>query len=291
MGKYLRNKKRIIKWTIIALLFIWLIWGNLTVQLTTITITDGDLPDAFDGYKIAQISDLHNAGFGKDNHALINMLKSQAPDIIVITGDMVDSEHTNVEVAVTFAKQAVEIAPCFYVTGNHEGWLLAGEDDDKENKEEYDKLETALIRAGVRMLHDESVLLEQEGAVIQLIGMDDPTYRMVAGNAPFKASLQELVSEEYFAVLLAHRPEMVNIYAECGVDMVLAGHAHGGQVRIPFVGGLVAPSQGFLPKYDAGTYTEGTTTMVVSRGIGNSMVPVRVNNRPEIVVVELQSKE
>lgn len=307
MDKNIGNKKRIIKWTVIAILLIWLLWGNLTVKLTTITVSDADLPDAFAGFKIAQISDLHNAEFGKDNHVLIDMLKNQAPDIIVITGDMVDSEHTDVDVAANFARQAVKIAPCYYVTGNHEGWLAEGEDDEAWDDEaesrkecsderdhtsaketEYDKLEAALIDAGVHVLHDESLMLKRDGETIQLIGMDDPTYRVVAGNAPFRSKLQELESEELFTVLLSHRPEMFDTYVQSNIDVVFAGHAHGGQVRIPFVGGLVAPGQGFLPEYDAGAYTDGTTTMVVSRGIGNSMVPVRVNNRPEVVVVELQ---
>lgn len=291
MKKIQINKKKGMIWSVFGVLLLWLVWSNVTVQLTTITVVDSDLPAAFAGYKIAQVSDLHNAEFGKDNRVLIGMLKEQTPDMIVITGDMVDSERTNVDVAVEFAKQAVHIAPCYYVTGNHEGWLAEGEDEEDtvaEEITEYDRLEQELLQAGVVVLHDEAILLEREGAMIQLIGMDDPTYRTTVGSAPFRAKLQELASEERYTVLLSHRPELFDTYVKAQVDLVLTGHAHGGQVRIPFVGGLVAPGQGFLPKYDAGTYAEETTTMVVSRGIGNSIVPVRVNNRPELVIVELQ---
>lgn len=264
-----------------AVLLIWLIWSNVTVQLTLITVPDVDLPTAFSGYKIAQISDLHNAQFGMDNSVLIQMLEEQKPDIIVITGDMVDSNRTNVDVAVEFAQRAVGIAPCYYVTGNHEGWL----------EKEYERLEEGLIAAGVTVMHDETVTLKKDGETIQLIGVDDPTFRYYFGGKPFASQLQELKDDKAFTVLLSHRPELFDTYVKEEFDIVFSGHAHGGQVRIPFVGGVIAPQQGFFPEYDAGAYTEGTTTMVVSRGIGNSVVPVRVNNRPEIVIVELQKEE
>lgn len=275
------SKKKWILGILISVLFIWLIWSNVTVQITHITVPDEDLPSAFDGYKIAQISDLHNAKFGKDNNVLIKMLEEHQPDIIVITGDMVDSNHTDVEVAIQFARRAAAIAPCYYVTGNHEGWL----------EKEYERLEAGLLAAGVDVMHDEAVILEKGGDSMQLIGVDDPTFRYYFGGNPFRSQLQKLKNNDEFTVLLSHRPELFETYVKEDVDIVFTGHAHGGQVRIPFVGGVVAPGQGFLPEYDAGIYTEGTTTMVVSRGIGNSVVPVRVNNRPEIVIVELQKEK
>lgn len=275
------SKKKWLLGLLMTALFIWLIWSNVTIQLTHIAVSDADLPVAFEGYKIAQISDLHNAKFGKDNNVLIKMLEEQKPDIIVITGDMVDSNHTDVEVAIEFAQRAVAIAPCYYVTGNHEGWI----------EKEYERLETGLLAAGVEVMHDESVILEKDGEFIQLIGVDDPTFRYYFGGAPFVSQLQKLKDDNAFTVLLSHRPELFDTYVQEEFDIVFSGHAHGGQVRIPFVGGVIAPQQGFFPEYDAGTYTEGTTTMVVSRGIGNSVVPVRVNNRPEIVIVELQKRE
>ncbi len=272
------NKKKLILFGLTAVLLIWLIWGNVTVQLTRLTVTDADLPEAFVGYKIAQISDLHNAKFGRDNNVLIQMLEEQKPDIIVITGDMADSNHTDVDVAIEFARRAVAIAPCYYVTGNHEGWL----------EKEYERLEEGLITAGVTVMHDETVTLEKDGESIQLIGVDDPTFRYYFGGAPFASQLKKLKDDRAFTVLLSHRPELFKTYVNGEFDIVFSGHAHGGQVRIPFVGGVIAPQQGFFPEFDAGAYTEGTTTMVVSRGIGNSVVPVRVNNRPEVIVVELQ---
>ena len=275
------NKKKRILLSLAAALLVWLIWSNVTVQLNLLTVTDADLPEAFAGYKIAQISDLHNAEFGKGNSVLIQMLKEQKPDIIVITGDMVDSNHTDVDVAIEFAQQAVTIAPCYYVTGNHEGWL----------EKKYEQLEAGLLEAGVDVMHNEAVMLEKDGESLQLIGVDDPTFRYYFGGEPFSSQLQKLKDDNAFTVLLSHRPELFETYVNGEFDIVFSGHAHGGQVRIPFVGGVIAPQQGFFPEYDAGTYAEGTTTMVVSRGIGNSVVPVRVNNRPEVVIVELQKEE
>lgn len=274
------KKKKITILIITVVLFLWLLWGNKTVELNNITISSKDLPSAFSGYKIAQISDLHNAQFGNENAMLIRLLKEASPDIIVITGDIVDSTHTDMDTAIAFVRNIVEIAPCYYVTGNHEAWL--GSD--------YNELENALIDAGVIVLHDEAVTLEKEGQTIQMIGVDDPDFSYIAADKIISAKLEHINITQEFTIMLSHRPELFDSYVENEIDLVLSGHAHGGQVRIPLIGGLIAPNQGLFPKYDAGVYSEGNTTMVVSCGIGNSVIPIRINNRPEIVLIELQSE-
>ena len=274
------KKKKITILIITVVLFLWLLWGNKTVELNNITISSKDLPSAFSGYKIAQISDLHNAQFGNENAMLIRLLKEASPDIIVITGDIVDSTHTDMDTAIAFVRDIVEIAPCYYVTGNHEAWL--GSD--------YNELENALIEEGVIVLHDEAVTLEKEGQTIQMIGVDDPDFSYIAADKIISAKLENINITQEFTLMLSHRPELFDSYVENEIDLVLSGHAHGGQVRIPLIGGLIAPNQGLFPKYDAGVYSEGNTTMVVSRGIGNSVIPIRINNRPEIVLIELQSE-
>ena len=274
------KKKKITILIITAVLFLWLLWGNRTIELNRITIFSKDLPSAFSGYKIAQISDLHNAQFGNENAMLIRLLKEASPDIIVITGDIVDSTHTDMDTAIAFVRDIVEIAPCYYVTGNHEAWL--GSD--------YNELENALIEEGVIVLHDEAVTLEKEGQTIQMIGVDDPDFSYIAADKIISAKLENINITQEFTLMLSHRPELFDSYVENEIDLVLSGHAHGGQVRIPLIGGLIAPNQGLFPKYDAGVYSEGNTTMVVSRGIGNSVIPIRINNRPEIVLIELQSE-
>ena len=258
----------------------WLWWGNRAVMVHTIEVTDQRLPQEFEGFRIAHISDLHNEVFGSENRELLTLLAGTKPDIIVITGDLVDSRHTDVNAALEFARGAVEIAPVYYVPGNHESRL----------PEEFWMLEQCLEKMGVNVLRGERTLLTREGAAVALIGVDDPTFQdKNSANWPgiVEEELGRLREEGLYSILLIHRPELLESYARAGMNLVFSGHAHGGQVRIPFVGGVIAPNQGFFPKYDGGLYTLGDTQLVVSRGLGNSLVPLRVNNRPEIVLAEL----
>jgi len=268
----------------LVMLIIWIAWGNKTLELNSYTISSDRLPDAFYGFRIAQVSDLHNAEMGKDNEKLISMLVDAEPDIIVITGDMIDSRNTKVDVALSFAEQAVKVAPCYYVTGNHEARV-----------NEYSDLKDGLLELGVIVLEDARTEIELSGETITLIGVDDPSFKTdyLFGDdeTVMKGKLDELTSEDDgYTVLLSHRPELFDIYVESDVDLVFSGHAHGGQFRLPFIGGVAAPNQGLFPKYDAGIYTEGKTDMVVSRGVGNSIIPFRVNNRPEVILIELTTQ-
>lgn len=271
--------------SLLIALVIWTVWGNTALELNTYTVSSGRLPEAFDGYRIAHISDLHNTEMGKDNDKLLNMLREAKPDIIAITGDLIDSRNTDIEIALQFVEEAVKIAPCYYVTGNHEARV----------SEYFDDLKNGLTELGIIILEDERVDLDKNSETITLIGINDPSFKSdyLFGDSEtvVETHLQELMNESYsFTLLLSHRPELFEIYVNNEVDLVLSGHAHGGQFRLPFVGGLVAPNQGLFPKYDAGLYTEENTNMIVSRGIGNSILPFRFNNRPEVILIELQSK-
>lgn len=264
--------------TIVLALLVWTIWGNTALEVNTYTVSGGGVPSAFDGYRIAQISDLHNAQFGKNNEKLLSLLRETKPDMIAITGDLIDSRNTDVDTALHFVKEAVKIAPCYYVTGNHEARVT-----------EYFELQQGLAALGMDVLDDEQMLLEREGEAISVIGLNDPSFQMGYDPAQLVDSrLRNMTDRADYTVLLSHRPELFDVYVENGIDLALTGHAHGGQFRLPFVGGLFAPDQGLLPEYDAGRYTEGNTNMIVSRGIGNSAFPLRFNNRPEIVLIELQ---
>ena len=270
---------------VLLALIIWTVWGNTALELNTYTISSDILPEAFDGYRIAHISDLHNAEMGKDNEKLLDMLRETEPDIIAITGDIIDSRNTNIDIALQFTKAAMEIAPCYYVTGNHEARIS-----------KYDELKAGMEAAGVVVLEDEKTKISLEGGEITLIGVNDPSYQTdyLFGDAEavMQSKLQEISdAENEFTILLSHRPELFEAYADNKMDLVLSGHAHGGQFRLPFVGGLVAPNQGLFPKYDAGLYTEENTNMIVSRGIGNSILPFRFNNRPEVILIELESEK
>ncbi len=279
------RKKKI--WTVVRtaffVLILWTIWGNVTVKTTVWDIKDNSIPEGFDGYRIAQISDLHNAEFGENHAKLLSILEKEQPNIIVITGDLVDANHTDMDIAVSFAEQATQIAPCYYVTGNHEAWL----------GERYDDLEKRLKDCGVNVLRNQAERITANGDSVWLMGVDDPDFAESGifdlSSCIIAAKAEHTGNEAEYKILLSHRPELFHTYVKEGIHLVFCGHAHGGQFRLPFIGGLVAPNQGIFPQYDSGIYQEKDTTMVVSRGIGNSIIPVRLNNRPEVVIAVMHT--
>ncbi len=287
------NRKKYIKSAIVLLIVIALLlfcsYQNRHLETTYYTYKAEHLDAEFDGYRIVQISDLHNAKFGKDNQKLVDRIRECEPDMIVLTGDLVDSNHTNVDRAVQFVDEIVKICPVYYVTGNHEYWLEASE---------YDELMSGLADAGVVILDDQVVEISRGDAKFRLVGLDDRSLsdgtlgtllNDQAGQKEETADNENSEKKE-FTVVLAHEPQYLARYAGIGVDLVLSGHAHGGQFRLPFVGGIVTPDQGFFPEYTAGEYYMDSTEMIVSRGLGNSVIPVRLFNYPEIVCVELVGK-
>lgn len=285
MLKHILTKKKTICILsgILLILIVWTAWGNTALELNTYTISNRELPDAFDGYRIAQVSDLHNAEFGDRNQRLLEMLREAEPDMIAITGDLIDSRKTNITVALAFAEEAVKFAPCYYVSGNHEARVS-----------EYQDLKTGLEAAGVTVLDDAQVKIEVSGESITVIGVNDPSFHadyLTSDATVMDRKLSELSSEDAgFAILLSHRPELFDTYVAHDMDLILTGHAHGGQFRLPLIGGLIAPNQGLFPKYNDGLYSEGNTNMIVSRGLRNSIIPFRFNNRPEVVLIELKGQ-
>ena len=257
----------------------WIAWGNTALTQTALTVRSERLPAAFSGFRIAHISDLHNAQFGENNEKLLELLRTAAPDCIAVTGDVVDSRRTDFDVAAAFMDAAAELAPVYYITGYHESRL-----------EDYPTLEQRFIDSGVTVVHNAAADIVRDDAHIRLIGIDDPDFFAAEEEeAYFRTALEALTGETVFTVLLSHRPEGFAAYAAQNIDLTLSGHAHGGQIRLPFVGGLAAPDQGVFPRYTSGLYTSGTSHMVVSRGLGNSLFPFRVNNRPEVVLITLEA--
>ena len=257
---------------------IWVFWSNKAIVLTKYKIK------ADSSLKIIQISDFHNAKFKNNNEELLTLIKGTAPDLIAITGDFIDSRHTNLERSVEFARELIKIAPCFYAPGNHESRM----------PENYALLTDALEEMGIVVLHDETTEFEKNGEIYTIIGVEDPMFITKNKDSAEKAKiiikdkLSELMKRvNGYSIVLSHRPEAFYSYVDVGADLVLTGHAHGGQVQIPFLGGLIAPNQGFFPKYTTGVHIAKKTKMIISRGIGNSLCPIRVNNRPEIVLIEL----
>lgn len=281
------TKKFKIILAVVSILFValvvWMAWGNTALELNEYTISSEEIPAQFSGFRIAHISDLHCSQIGKDNKNLLTMLEATKPDIIAITGDLFDeSKSETQEISYNFVSQALKIAPCYYVTGNHEARFT-----------EFDTLMAQLTEMGVIVLDDLSVEYTLGNQVIHIAGINDPSFETgyLFGDSAsvVNEKLLELKTNNTFQLLLSHRPELFEVYSKNGIDLVLTGHAHGGQFRLPFIGGLFAPNQGFFPEYDSGLYTDGQTQMIVSRGIGNSRFPFRINNRPEIILIELHS--
>ena len=269
-----------------ALLLAGNAWANARVWNARVEIRDEKIPAAFDGFVLCQVSDVHNEARGEGNAALLRALREAAPDLICITGDFLDSRRTDLDFALELAGQLAEIASAVYVTGNHEARL-----------KDLSALEAGLAARGVRVLRDDWMPLARGGEEIALLGLDDPGFSagedwtLAEGLDQTQARLSALLAQagDRFSLVLSHRPELLPAYAEAGADLVLSGHAHGGQVRLPGIGGLFAPGQGILPRLTSGVYARGETRLVVSRGLGNSAFPLRVFNPPEIVTVTLRA--
>ena len=279
------NKKTVLIVFVLVILClgIWTLWGNIALEVNEYEIVSDRIPEAFAGFRIAQVSDLHNKEVGAGYGQLLTLLSQINPDIIVVTGDLIDSRQTDLDIALEFAWQAGKIARVYYVSGNHEARV-----------HEYEDLKIGLVKAGVVILENQKVQITREGESITIMGIDDPSFQedYLFGDSESVArqAIENLQNEsDEYTILLSHRPELYDLYVETEMDLVFSGHAHGGQFRLPFVDGLVAPNQGFFPKYDAGQFTEENTTMIVSRGVGNSIIPIRFNNRPEIVLVTLRN--
>ncbi|MBQ7891896.1 MAG: metallophosphoesterase [Erysipelotrichaceae bacterium] len=254
-------------------------WANKALEVNTYTISSNRLPKAFDGFTIAHISDFHNTNIGDK---VLDKLDDTNVDIIVITGDIIDSRNTQPEIALEFVEELVKIAPCYYVSGNHEGRI-----------DVYPAFKEDMKALGVHVLEDECIEIKKENDVISLIGVDDPSFQtdyLFGDDITVMSTKLEQLKNEQYTILLSHRPELFDVYVEYDMDVVFSGHAHGGQFRLPFIGGLVAPNQGLFPKYDAGLFVEDNTHMIVSKGIGNSIIPMRFNNRPEVIVITLKSE-
>ena len=323
-------KRLLIGAGILAGLFCLNYWMNHQIFVRHMKIESASLPEEFHDFRIVQLTDIHSIRSQEQMEKILKKVRKEQPEIIVVTGDLVDSDYytnsANVIAAETENKVTAEkekemekstaptaefeiaeaipdiatlqlmeelltIAPVYMVYGNHEMILL----DDPENN----PLKVAMEEAGVVLLNHEKVRLEKNGEFIWLTGVQDPIVLYKdplfadSGNNNRERLAAELdyvledVKEEDYVVLLSHRPEYFEMYTEYPVDLALTGHAHGGQIRIPFIGGLYAPSQGWFPKYTSGLYEDGDFKMITSRGIGDSKKLMRVFNPPEIISVQL----
>ncbi len=270
-----RHGKLVVFLALVAVLAVLIYDSNTRLVTEDFTLRSMRVPQSFDGFRIVHLSDLHETEFGANNCDLISAVADADPDIIAITGDLVDKEGTESYVA-TLALELVNIAPVYYVSGNHEwasGWTL--------------DLFELLENCGVHVLRNEYEILTRGDDQIVIAGIDDP-------NGPYDQKTPEELVEEIrmaegnkYILMLAHRNTELDTWSSLGVDAVLCGHAHGGVIRLPFTDGLVAPGQGLFPTWTDGIYTKDDTQMLVSRGLANARGIPRFLNNPEVVCANL----
>lgn len=247
------------------------------LEISRYEVKSQKLPESFDGFKIVQLSDLHGAEFGEDGMELVEKVKELEPDIIALTGDFVTDEGDLAAVK-KLAGRLTELCPVYFVSGNHEfGSGLAI------------KVRNILERAGVKYLSNEYLTISRGEDEILLGGVEDPLAYADMLSPDELAQKMNDAAPDAFKILLGHRNYWMTEYPELPVDLIFCGHAHGGLIRIPGVGGLIGTDRRLFPDFDAGEYNNGRYTLIVSRGLGNSVPIPRVFNRPEIVCVELSS--
>lgn len=271
---------------VIVLIFILLIalfiyWQNNGIRLTTYKYESNVLPKDFDGFKIIQVSDYHN--YKPLEKKIVKYAQHEQPDIIVITGDLFDSRKTDIRCGLSLSEKLCKICSVYFVSGNHESRIP-----------EIEKVFSTMEAMGVEIIDDKKQIISRKDGFITLIGAKDPGFS--AGEHLTKREKQAYGNkiikmcsgDNTFKILLAHRPEFIHSYRDAGINLVLCGHAHGGQFSIPFTDiGVFVPSQGLFPPYAAGMKTAGDTSVIISRGIGNSVFPIRLFNRPQVIKAEL----
>lgn len=278
---------------IFILMYLYIKYNVNTLEVTKYVVENKKVPKEFDGYNIVQISDLHSKLFGENNKKLIQKIKSLNPDIVVVTGDLIDGENNNYNVALDFMKEISKLYRVYYIIGNHEQKSLI-----KKYKDEYKDYFNKLHQIDFVNLDNNKVEIVKGESNINLYGLTVPysCYKYLFDNQEttsididFLEEKLGKVDREQFNILLAHTPFYFDEYEKWGADLTLCGHVHGGIVRLPIVGGLLSPDRKFFPKYDLGEYTKNKSTMIVSKGLGGSKVLIRVNCKPEIVNIKLKN--
>ncbi len=284
--------KKIIK--TLALLFILLFLfciANIWISFNFLTISNFtvEAEDIISPFRIVLISDLHNHSFGRDNRRLVNKVSVQQPDLIILDGDMLNKDSSDSSVVTTLITQLKDIAPVYFSLGNHE---LAYIENDHE------ELVSEIESAGAIVLNYKTEDITINGNDLRLGGLYEYGFntnlQTQERNDAAVPYIEEWVNTDRYLIMCAHRPDsfyvgrMVDYY---GIDLQLSGHYHGGQVIVPFKGGLYAPLEGFFPKYDYGQYEIGDSSMIITRGLGSNLkILPRFNNPPEIAVIDVSQK-
>ena len=251
--------------------------GSKTIDITTYQIKSEKISN---GIRIALLTDLHSTEIDEGNKNLIQSIKDCKPDIICYSGDMINWSDTNYEVTLNLTRELVKIAPVYYGLGNHEYYKYV-----KKNRDFMDMFQ----KAGATMLNNTYETIEIKGNTID-IGCICEAPEQYEKYKP--DIVNQMEQSKNFKLLLAHAPELyMGTLNDKDINLALAGHAHGGQIRIPYIGGLYTPDQGFLPKLTTGMYEYDKTTLIISRGLGDHTFVPRINNNPELVIIDIRQEK
>lgn len=257
------------------------------IEISHYKIVSDKLNKEFDDFKIIQLSDLHSKSFGKNNKKLMNMINHENPDIIVLTGDMVSANERDFSVFYELIDNLSEKYPIYFITGNHEQGLP---------RKSQDEIKNYLRNKGVVVLDNESVTITKNNYSFELFGLwyNKMYYSKKSGVSLTDERIINFIGkpkQDSFNLLLTHNPSNYEAYSKWGADLTLSGHIHGGMIRLPFIGAVFSPDEGFFPKYSAGLYESNNSKMIVSRGLGRGSRGFRLFNQPELVIITLKSQD
>ena len=283
------KKRYIFLGIVLLLLLIFLHSNSGYIKTTGYTITSAKIPAGFDGVRILQLTDLHSHEYGQNNKDLIAKIRKIDPDYIFCTGDMMNSWDDDGSVFLSLVEQISGEYPVYIIYGNHE-----------QMSKSIDSYAEKLTQAGGIVLNDAGVTLERDGGKIKLYGLIIPIYEYVPADYEKPKNHSDYTyrrietaigpaRQDMFNLLLAHTPTKIAAYSAWGADLVLCGHMHGGIVQVPFMGGLLSPEKEFFPDYCSGYFEYNQTRMIIGTGLGYGVIPVRLFNPPELVVITLSN--
>lgn len=260
---------------------VYLIFGifDNKLEITKYDYENSKIPNDFNNYSIVQLSDIHSSYFGENQEDLINTVTKCNPNLILLTGDIIDRKNVDYQSVAILFQKLTQIAPVYAINGNHEV-------DSTTIRDNMNELYTTY---GVTLLDNKSAIISKGNSSIQLAGLKHwgaisckwTPYYIEKNLAP--------LDDNTFGILLNHRSDMLSYFTNSNYSLILSGHTHGGIIRLPYVGGVFNNDATLFPKYDSGVYTEGKTTLIVSRGLGNSNIIPRIYNPPEVVNIILKS--
>lgn len=282
-----------LKYIVLILFIIYIIYENHVFKVTRYHIESKKLKGLKEEINIVVLADLHNHVYGKQNEKLIKAIEEEAPDIILIAGDMIVAKpRESMEVSIDLLQQLAKKYPIYYGMGNHEYRMKIYPEQYLGMYETYLK---EIQHDNVIILDNKSVRISIKGTTLNIHGLEiEKEYYKRFQKAKLADDYLNVLlgnpNKEEYNILLAHNPEYFEAYAKWGADMTLAGHIHGGLIRLPYLGGLASPQVEFFPKYDGGQFYEGERTMILSRGLGTHTINIRVNNRAELISIRLSQK-